>query len=138
MNRAARPVERVIHEIQRASPAEVSLVAERNSKLVGKDGLLLCSLSRKGQVVRLAHVEIQIDWVERHHGRKQGRWAAGGPAAGNQVANGDQVAANPTGERSGDAAMVQIEPRVTDLGLGIVKGRLGVLLIRRPLIEVLY
>ena len=113
-------------------------VAERNLYCVGKDGLLLCTLSREGQVIRLAHVEIQIDWVERHHGRKQRRWAAGGPAAGNQVANGDQMVANSTGERSGDAAMIQIEPRVTDLGLGIVKGRLGGLLIRRSLIEVLY
>src|SRR5262249_9928663 len=137
MERAARPVERIVHEVERALAAEIGLVAELDLDLVGKRAHLLHPLAREGEVVGLAHVEVQIDRIDRYDRRKQGRRAGPSPAAGDQVADGYEMGTDSSGEWRRDPAMLDIEPCVEDLRLRIVDGSLRGLLVGRALVDIL-
>jgi hypothetical protein len=118
-------------------PSELCLVAERDLDRVGKTSLGLCTFARELQEVSLAHVEIQVDGIQRDEGRQQCRRTGPGTAAGNQVAHGDKMLTDATGERRGDVAMIEVEPSIADLGLGIVHGGLRGSLFGRALVDVL-
>ena len=135
MQRAARPVEHIVDEIEGALAAEIGLVAELDLDLVGERALLLHAIAREGQVVALAHVEIEVDRVDRDDGREQGRRARRGPAAGDQIADRDQMRADAPGERGHDPAMLDVELGVADLRLGLVDGSLPRLLVGRALLD---
>src|SRR6516225_10852107 len=124
MDRAARTVEHIVHEVERASPCEFGLVAEREFDLIGENPFLPCTVSGKRQEIGLAHVEVKVDRIERDERREQCRRTGRVAAAGNQVAYRDEVRADASGEGGRDAAMVKVEVSVADLSLGIIYGRL--------------
>src|SRR5262249_56094350 len=95
VDRTARPVERIVHEIKSALPGELCFVAERDLNLVGKAYFEPRTVAGKGQEIGLAHIKVQIDRIERDERREQCRWAGRGTAAGDQVANGDDIRPDP-------------------------------------------
>ncbi len=64
VDRPARSVERVVHEVERALPGEPCLVAERDLDLVGEASFASRAIAGKGQEIGLAHIEIQPDRIE--------------------------------------------------------------------------
>ena len=70
MDRPARPVERIVDKIERALPLELCLVTERDLDLVGGAFFDLRTVAGKGQEIGLAHIEIQIDRIERDQCRE--------------------------------------------------------------------
>ena len=93
------------------------------------------TLAREGQVVGLAHVEVEIDRIQRDEGRQQGRRAGGGPAAGDQAADRDEARADAAGEGCSDVPIFEVELGVADLGLGVVDGGLGGGLLGHALVD---
>ena len=85
----------------------------------------LAELALVGEIRALIDLEIKVDRVERDDGGQQRGRARGGAAAGDQVARRDQMGADAPRDRSGDAAVVEVELRVADLGLRCVDRRLG-------------
>src|SRR5262249_45666700 len=84
----------------------------------------------KGQIVRLAHVEIEIDGIERDQRRQQGGRAGGCPAASDQAADRHLAGADPSGEWRRDVAIFEVELGVPDACLGILdRGLRGVLFV---------
>src|SRR5262249_4879626 len=67
--------------------------------------------------------------------REQCGRAGRGPAAGDQVADGDEMRADAPGEGRRDAAMLEIELGVADLSLGVVYGGLCGALFVRALVD---
>ena len=61
--------ERVVDEIQRALPGEAVLVAKADRHLVGCPDAWMRAAGRR-QVIGLAHVEIEIDRIERNQRRE--------------------------------------------------------------------
>src|SRR5262249_7817886 len=120
---------RIVHEIKSALPSELCFVAERDLNLVGKASFEPRTVAGKGQEIGLAHIKIEIDRIERDERREQCRWAGRGTAAGDQVADGDEMRADAPGEGRHDPAVLEIKLGVTDLSLRIVHGGL-----RRPLV----
>src|SRR5262249_12049695 len=109
MDRTARTVEHIVHEVERASPSEFGLVAERQFDLIGENHFLLCTVPRKRQEIRLAHVKVKVDRIERDERRQQGRRTGRVTAAGNQVAYRDEMRADASGEGGRNAAMIEVE-----------------------------
>src|SRR5215472_5875033 len=138
VDRTARPVERIVYEIKSALPSELCFVAERDLNLVGKASFEPRTTAGKGQEIGLAHIKVQIDRIERDERREQCRWAGRGTAAGDQVADGDEMRADATGEGCRDTAMLEIELGVTNLSLRIVHGGLPGSLVGRALIDGLF
>src|SRR5262245_57158762 len=96
------------------------------------------TVSGKDQEIGLAHVEIQIDRIERDERREQSRGAGRGTAAGDQVADGDEMSADAPREGCRDTAALEIELSITDLSLRIVHGRLRGSLVGRALVDGLF
>src|SRR5262249_31575909 len=117
MNRSARTVERIVDEIERALAGELCLVGERDLNRVGRASLAPRTIARIGQEIGLAHVEVEIDRIERDERREQCGRAGSGAAASDQVADGDEMRADAAGEGRRDAAMFEIELAVADLRL---------------------
>ena len=88
---------------------------ERHLHLFGERPVLLLTLPQERHVVGLAHVEVQVDRVDRDERGEQGGRAGGRPAARDQIADRDQVGADAAREGRRDAAVVQIEPGVADV-----------------------
>src|SRR5258707_3196764 len=76
-------------------------------------------------IAGLAHIEVKIDRVDRDERGEQGGRAAGGPAAGDQVADRDEMGADAAGKGRRDAGVIQIELRVANECLGVVDPRLA-------------
>src|SRR5262249_11405647 len=138
MERAARTVEHIVHKIECALPSELGIVAQREFDLVGKNPLLPCTISGKRQEIGLAHIEIEVDRIERDERREQCRRTGRVTAAGNEVAHRDEMRADATGEGGRDAAMLEVELSVADLSLGIINGSLRGLQVGRALVDVLH
>jgi hypothetical protein len=135
MDRAARAIERIVDEIKRTLPGEACLVAERDFDLVS--GAVFCphTIARILKEIRLAHIEIQPDRIKRDHCRKQGRRRCRGTAAGDQIADGDEMRADASCEGRRNPAMFEIKLCVADLSLGVVHGGLRAALVGRALIH---
>ena len=86
-----------------------------SSTLLASGSPGLGALPGKRQEVGLAHVEVEVDRIERDEGRKQRGWAGRGAAAGNQVADRYKMRADAPGERRRNAAMIEIELGVANL-----------------------
>src|ERR1700744_125289 len=71
MNGPARPIERIVDEVERAWTGKTVLVAEADQNLVGEGAADTSALARKRQEIGFAHVEVEIERVERHHGGEQ-------------------------------------------------------------------
>ncbi len=118
-----------VDEIERAQPRVPVLVAQADRNLVGDRTRETRALARKGQIVGFAHVEIEIDRIQRDECRQQGRRAGGGPAAGDQAPDRDEPCADATGEGRGDVTIFDVELGVANLGFGVVdRGLRGELL----------
>src|SRR5262249_49179229 len=125
-------------EIKRALPGELGLVGKRDLNLVGKAFFAPRMVAGIGQEIGLAHIEIQIDRIERDERREQCGWAGRGTAAGDQVADGDEMSADAPGEGRGDTAVPETDLGVTDLSRGVVNGGLRGSPFGRPLIDGLF
>ena len=125
MDRAARTIESVVDEVERALMCESVLIGERDLHLVGECAALLLTLAQKRHVVGLAHVKIQIDRVGRDDNGQQSGGAGAGPAARNQVADRDLMGADAAREGCHDAGVVEVELSVAHGGQGTIEGRLG-------------
>ncbi len=77
-----------------------------------------------GDVVALAHVEVEVDRVLRDDGGQHRRGAAAPLTAGDEVAGGDEVAADAAGQRRGDMGPAHVELGLAHRGLGLVQRRL--------------
>ena len=88
-----------------------------------------------GQVVGFAHVEVEIDRIERNDRRQQRRWTRAAAAAAHQAAGRDEMRADAPGERRDDAGELEIELRVPDRRLGGVDGGLRAALIGGALVD---
>src|SRR5262249_56962390 len=109
---------------ERAFPGELCLVTERNLDLIGSAFFDPRTVSGKDQEFGLAHIEIQIDRIERDERREQCGRAGRGTAAGNQVADRDEMSADASGEGCRDTPVFEIGLSTADLTLRIVQGRL--------------
>src|SRR6516162_10137084 len=138
MDRAARTVEHIVHEVEGALPSKFGLVAERELDLIGKNPFLSCTVPRERQEIGLAHIKVEVDRIERDERREQCRRTGRVTAAGNQVAHRDQMRADASGEGGGDAAMVKVELSVADLRLSIIDGSLRSLQVGRALVDGLH
>src|SRR5215471_12105901 len=138
MDGAARPIDHVVDKVERAVPRELLLVAERDFDLVGERTSLRQPAPRELQVVGFAHVEVEIDRVKRNDRTQQRRRTGCGAAAGDEVANRDQVRANAPSEGGHDAAVLKIELGVADLCLGVVHGGLCGLPVGGALVDGLF
>src|ERR1700756_2858258 len=98
MDRAARTVEHIIHEVEFASPCKLGLVAERELNLIGENLFLPRTRPGKRQEVGLAHVEVEPDRIERDECGEQCRRTGRVTAAGDQVAHRDEMRANASGK----------------------------------------
>ena len=58
VDRTARPVERIVHEIKSALPGELCFVTERDLNLVGKTSFEPRTVAGKGQEIGLAHIKV--------------------------------------------------------------------------------
>ncbi len=114
------PIERVVDEFQRPLPCEAGLVAEADVDLVGERARRAGPLAREGQEVGSAHVEVEMDRVERDQGGQQRGRAAGKATAGDRGADRDLVRADAAAEGGDDAAVLDVELGVADLGPGVV------------------
>ena len=110
-----------------SEPSRAKLVSSLRliATLIGRRCREMRAFAREGQIVGFAHVEVEIDGIERDERRQQGRRAGGGPAAGDQAADRDQARADAAREGGGDVAIFEVELGVADLGLGVVDGGLG-------------
>src|SRR3984893_17360599 len=135
MDRTARTIEAVVNEVERAGARKPVFIAETDRNLVGKRTWQTRAFTRKGQVVGLAHVEVEIDRIERHEGGQQGGRAAASTAAGNETADRDQTRADTAGERRGNAGILKIQLSVANLCLGVVDRGLCRGLLRGALVD---
>ena len=133
VDRAAAAVERVVDEIERAVTVEMPIAIQADGDVVGSRRAMMGP--PVSEVVRLAHVEIEIDRIERDDRGEQRRRAAAAPAAADQVADRDEVRADASGERRDDAGEFEVELRVLDCGLGGVDGGLRAALFGGALID---
>ena len=85
VDRSARAIESVIDEIEGALPFEVGLVTQAERDLVGERAAKARAFARKGQVIGFAHVEVEIERIERNQRCEQGRRADGCSAAGDKA-----------------------------------------------------
>ena len=85
VDRAAGAVERVVDEVERAVAGEIVLVAEADRDLVGERAADAGALAREGQEIGFAHVEIEIERIERDERRQQRRRAGRGAAAATRL-----------------------------------------------------
>src|ERR1700721_2075750 len=70
-------VQGVIDEVKRAVSRKARLIAQGNIHFVGEGTLLLCALTLISHVIRLAHVEVEENRIERDQsGEKCGAAAA--------------------------------------------------------------
>ena len=92
VNCPAGAIEGVVDKVERAGADEAVLVAEAESDLIGERSGHARTLARKGEVVGFAHVEVEIDRIERHQRGEQGGGADAAAAAGDQAADGDERA----------------------------------------------
>src|SRR5262249_3408260 len=138
MDRAARTVEHIVHEVERALPSELGLVAECELDLMGEDPFLPCTVPRKRQEIELAHIKVEVDRIKRDERREQCRRTGRVTAAGYQVAYRDEMRADASGKGGHDAAMVEVELSVADLCLGIIDGSLRSLQVGRALVDGLH
>ena len=90
------------------------------SDLVGERALDAGALAREGQEIGFAHVEIEIERIERDQRRQQRGRAGCGAAARDQASDRNLARADAPGEGRAHAAIFEIE-------LGIPHPRLGVL-----------
>src|ERR1700730_5804666 len=86
MNGATGAIERIVDEVERALAAEIVLVAKRDHELVGKRTADAGALAREGQEIGFAHIEIDIERIERDQ-RRQQRGRAGRRAASRDQAS---------------------------------------------------
>src|SRR5260370_10163361 len=138
MDRAARTVEHISPEVERALPCEFGLVAEREFDLISENPFLPFTVPRKRQKIGFAHVEVEVDWIERDECGEQCRRTGRVTAAGNQVAHRDEMRADASGKGGRDAAMLEVEPSVADLCLGLIDGSLRGLQVGRTLVDGLH
>ena len=90
-----------------------------------------------GQVIRLAHVEIQMDRVERDNRGEQRRVGGTAAAAADQAADGDEVCPHATGKRCHDMREFKVQLSIPDRRLGGVDGSQCAALLGGTLIHVL-
>ena len=69
-----------------------------------------------GEVIELAHVEIEVDRIERDDGGEE-RGAAAALAAAHQVSDAHEVVADAAGDRRRDVGELDVELRRADRGL---------------------
>ena len=112
-------------------PSPSRLIATLGMRRGAVIGLLI------GKVVGFAHVEIEVDRVERDDRRQQRRRARAASAAAHQAADRDEMRADPPGERRGDAGELEVELGVPDRRLGGVDGGLRAALVGGALIDAL-
>ena len=105
-------------------PRELRLVAQRDLDLVGKGSLEPRALARKGEEIGLAHIEVEMDRIERDQRCEQRRRARPGAVSGDQVADRDEMRADAPREGGRDAAVIEVELGVADLRLRVLHGRL--------------
>ena len=133
VDRPAAAVHRVVDEVERAVTVVMPVAVEADRDVGMRRGAAVGLLP--GEVIGLAHVEIEIDRVERDDRRQQRRWARAAPAAAHQVAGRDEMRADPPGERRGDTRELEVEPRVHDGRLGGVDGGLLAALVGGTLVH---
>ncbi|NRP90781.1 hypothetical protein GFPCMMHI_06708 [Ensifer adhaerens] len=85
MDRTARAVNCVVEEVERALKAIVGFIAQRCFDLVVERAALLLALALERQVILLAHIEVEIDRVERDECGEQRRRAGRSATTGNQA-----------------------------------------------------
>ena len=90
-----------------------------------------------GEVIRLAHIEVEIDRIERNDGRQQRGRAGAAPAAADEAADGDEMRADSPGERRGYPRIFQVELSIRDRGLGGFDGGLRAALVGGALVHAL-
>ena len=103
VNGPARAIERVVDEIEGSLADEVVFVAEAEQDLVGERTTDAGAFAGKGQIVGFAHVEVEIERIERDERSQQRGWADGGAAAGNKASDRNLACADTAGEGRGDA-----------------------------------
>ena len=118
-DRPGAAIDLIVDEVELALARPVRLVGQahvdrravaRLVELAGGGGALI------GEIVALAHVEIEVDRVERHdRGEHRGRGAV---AAADQVADAHLMVADAPGERRGDLGELDIELGRADRRLG--------------------
>ena len=122
-------------KVQRAMPVEMAIAIQTDRDVVLLGGAAARMLI--GQVIRLAHVEIQMDRVERDDRGEQRRVGGAAAAAADQAADGDQVRAHATGERCHDVREFEVQLSIPDRRLGGVDGSQCAALLGGTLIHVL-
>src|SRR5262249_19766708 len=108
MDRPARTIKAVIHEVERSGARKAVLVAETDRNLIRERTGETRAFARKCQVVGFAHVEVEIDRIERHEGGQQSCRTGPGAAAGNEAADRHETRADAAGERRGDAGVFEV------------------------------
>ena len=126
MDRAGAAVDLIVDEIELALVRPALLVAQaaprRCDRLSRARWQRPAAIAADRQVIALAHVEIEIDRVERHDGGEQ-RCVAPAFAAADQVADAHLMIADAPGDRRGDAGEFEIELGRADRGLGLLRPR---------------
>src|ERR1700735_2492569 len=92
-------------------------------------------LSLERQVVVLAHIEIEIDWVERNERCEQGCRAGACATACNQAADRELTCTNASCKWCRHFRVFQIELGGSDSRLCVLNGRLGGLLFGNALVN---
>jgi hypothetical protein len=94
VDRATRPVKHIVHEVEYALPRVPLPVTKRDLNFFGKCSLELLAVPGECQETGLAHVEIQVNRIERDECRQQCRRDGRRTTAGNEVAYGNEMRAD--------------------------------------------
>ena len=119
VNGPARAIERVVDEVERSLTDEIVFVAETEHDLVGERTTDAGALAVKGEKIGFAHVEVEIERVERDERSQQRGWAGGGAAAGNKASDRYLACADAAGEGRADLRIFEVELGVSNARLGI-------------------
>src|ERR1700674_157138 len=124
MNRAATSIERIVDEVECALALKLPLITEGDIDFIRERGPSLRALPLERHEGGLAHIEVEPDWVERHHRREQCRGTRTRTAPRDQISDGHLMIADAARKRSCDSTMIQIEPRISNERSGAVHGGL--------------
>src|SRR3546814_20695610 len=106
-------------------PREMVIPRRRKRHSVRQLACLALALLLECRIVVFAHIEIDVDRIERHDRRQQRSRATASAASRNQIAGRDKMAAHTTGERRGYLAAIQIALGIADLRIGAINSSLS-------------
>ena len=98
MDRPAAAIDGVVDKIERAVTVEMSIPAEADDDIGVRSSTVVRLLI--GQVIGLAHIEVEVDRVERHDRGEQRRGACAAAAAAYQAPQGYEMLTQRPNRRS--------------------------------------